>query len=128
VKVLEHLKTDCLKWSGKGEDCYLEALTYPGERLALQIVGYWRDEDECEQEEPLATATVNLPADPCPPGEVYVKDYSENEGMVQQLIQWGVIEPKIMFTAASGFVKISRFQLTKKFLERLAEAGFSHLK
>lgn len=123
MKVLANLKTTCLRWSDAGDVCYIDAMPYPNGRLGLQVVVRGAEFDE-----PLMTATVNLPQDPCPPGEVYIKDYSENEGAAQQLIEWEIIEPKVMHTASSGHVRINRYQLTKKFLERLAEEGFDVLR
>lgn len=41
--------------------------------------------------EPLAVATVNLPHEVPAPGRVFIKNYSENEGMVSALLQAGVI-------------------------------------
>lgn len=41
--------------------------------------------------EPVAVATVNIPEIPLAPGEVVVKDYSENEGMLDTLVAAGVV-------------------------------------
>lgn len=41
--------------------------------------------------EPVAVATVNIPEIPLVPNEVIIKDYSENEGMLDTLIAAGVI-------------------------------------
>lgn len=41
--------------------------------------------------EPVAVATVNIPEISLAPGEVIVKDYSENEGMLDTLVAAGVV-------------------------------------
>lgn len=41
--------------------------------------------------EPVAVATVNIPEIPLAPGEVIIKDYSENEGMLNTLVAAGVV-------------------------------------
>lgn len=41
---------------------------------------------------PLCIASVNIPEYPLLPGEVYIKDYSENEGMLEALIVLGIIK------------------------------------
>ena len=45
---------------------------------------------------PIATASVNLPDEPLKDKEVAIKDYSENEGMLDALMDAGVITiPKL---------------------------------
>lgn len=51
------------------------------------------------------------------PDEIGVKDYSENEGMVDFLISMGIIEEKPFTIEHSGFVTIPYFKLTKSGLE-----------
>lgn len=41
----------------------------------------------------IAIATVNIPDEPLGPDEVFVKDWSENEGMLQFLQDNGIAEP-----------------------------------
>lgn len=53
--------------------------------------------------EPLAVATVNLPHEVPAPGNVFIKNYSENEGMVDTLVRAGVIGSPIRFLDA-GYV------------------------
>lgn len=58
---------------------------YDGERrIAIQIM----DKDG----QPFMTASTNLVDLPCEVGHTYMKDYSENEGIVQCLVDLGVIE------------------------------------
>jgi len=42
--------------------------------------------------EPVAVLTVNMPDIKLAPGEVLIKDYSENEGALETLLQAGVVE------------------------------------
>lgn len=61
--------------------------------------------------EPLATATVHL--DTPPPSDcIWVKDYSENEGMTKVLINAGLIEPSIQATQMPGHEPIFAHRLT----------------
>lgn len=46
-------------------------------------------EDGC----PVMTATVNVPGEHLEPGEVIIKNYSENEGCLPFLIANGVVSP-----------------------------------
>jgi hypothetical protein len=46
-----------------------------------------------------------------PNGCVWVKDYSENEGMVKALVGAGVIAPEIMDSQQSGFVTVHAYRL-----------------
>lgn len=50
------------------------------------------DHDDMLHLEPVATVTVNLVNQPCQEGHGYIKDYSENEGMLQFLTQNGLAE------------------------------------
>jgi hypothetical protein len=58
---------------------------YSNGRFALQLV-------DADTGEPIATATVNIPPEPLEDGEIIIKSYSENEGMVDALVKAGVIE------------------------------------
>ena len=62
---------------------------------ALQLV--------CETGEPFMTASVNI--DEVGPGQVAIKNYSENEGVMDALIEAGVISQPL-FWEQSGFVRI----------------------
>lgn len=69
--------------------------------------------------EPYATCTVNLPELKCNDDEVFVKDYSENEGMAQILIDNGVICPQPLSTFRYNFVEISKYKLTQTAMIKL---------
>lgn len=72
----------------------LERAAYADGSPALRL---WGDEGL------IATATVFLAGQPAAEGCVWIKDWSENSGMLATLIAAGVIEPTGR-TAASGFV------------------------
>jgi hypothetical protein len=75
-------------------DCELVKEEYQaGGSPALALVA-WQDDisqDICKGE-PIATCTVNLPDVPLRPDEVIIKDYSENTGMLNTLLDAGVVE------------------------------------
>lgn len=69
-----------------------------------------------EEEGPICTCSVNgsrLNA----PNEIGIKNYSENEGMVDFLVSMGIIEPTPVDTEHSGWVEIPYFKLTKSGME-----------
>ncbi len=41
--------------------------------------------------EPVATASLNMPHVPLPPNQVFIKDYSENAGMLKALAEAGIV-------------------------------------
>lgn len=45
-----------------------------------------------DEEGPVATATVNLPAVKLGPNQVAIKDYAENEGMLDALVAAGEVK------------------------------------
>ena len=83
-----------------------------GHRKAIELI-------EEETGEPIATATVNLPNYPLAENEIFVKNYSENEGMVLALAKAGIIEGYPLTHVKLEHVKISSYKLTKEALEKL---------
>ncbi|AFM11212.1 hypothetical protein [Turneriella parva] len=65
-------------------------------RVALELV---TDDDE-----PFMTATVNT-REAIPEGHVTIKNYSENEGLLEVLIENGIVERPAL-SIATGFVHI----------------------
>ena len=63
---------------------------YPNGRPAIQLF-------DVETDVPIATATINLPEIPLDDeeNEVFIKDYSENEGMLQTLMAAGIVSAPI---------------------------------
>lgn len=64
------------------------------DRVALELCDV---DGEC-----VAVATVNLPLVPCPDDHVFIKDYSENSGILAALVDAKVIGPAIRVVNA-GF-------------------------
>jgi hypothetical protein len=65
---------------------------------------------------PYATASVWVEG--LKPGEIAVKNYSENAGMLQALLSAGVVE-KPHRTIAQGFVEFPIVRLTEKAMKEL---------
>lgn len=90
-------------------DQYLETQSLAMLLISVESGEYW------------STATTNLiTRGDIPPGCVAIKDYTENEGMVDLLIQNGYIEPEPIWHVASGYVQIPVHWLTQEALD-LAE-------
>lgn len=62
----------------------------------------------------VATATVNTSAPTFDSDLVGIKDYSENEGMVDFLVKEGIIEEDSVHSVKMGFVSIPFHTLTEK--------------
>lgn len=68
----------------RGETCDVQFSHYhDGRRVAILLV--------CQDGEPMASATVNLPDEPLEAGHVFIKDWSENAGIAAVLQQAGII-------------------------------------
>jgi hypothetical protein len=80
-----------------GERCSVKFTAYQNGRTAIVLYDASGEE--------WTTATVNLPGAELAPDEVLVKDYSENVGMLQALVEAGIVEPTGR-TVRSGFVEI----------------------
>lgn len=85
-------------------DCRFRTGRYNNGNVALQVEG---------PEGLVCTCSVN-PGVPLPGNELAVKDWSENEGMVEGLKRQGVIfgDPVKTLPTECGFVKIKVFPLT----------------
>ena len=77
---------------------------YYNSRVAIQLYG-------AENGEPIATATVNLPELPLKEGQCFIKNYSENEGMVNALVAAGLVEEIEPFTYGPNRVDCSLCRL-----------------
>jgi hypothetical protein len=77
-----------------------EMSTYTNGRPCLNLL-YWDDEMQCWA--PFATITTNLPDQHLNEGEVFVKDWSENEEIVAYLVARGILTPTGR-EVISGFV------------------------
>ena len=97
------------KWDCKAKG---EHYSYPRERKGIVLIGI-------QDGEYIATATVNLPEHYCPENEVFIKDYSENIGMVKALVKAGIIMPSPSVIVPSGHITTGRYILTTKAIEEL---------
>lgn len=75
-KTIKFKKWDCLIMHGK----------YYNGRTALELI-------DAEDNEPVAVATVNIPEEILEEDEVIIKDYSENEGMLDCLVENKIVTP-----------------------------------
>ena len=69
-------------------DCALVCARYPNGRVAIKLVS---------DAAPVATATVNVPSCPLGEREVLIKNYDENKGVLDALIEAGVVRPTNVF-------------------------------
>lgn len=83
--------------------CRVEEGRYANGRIALQL----RDAEDGSS---IATASVNLPDEPLGDGEVFVKSYSENEGMLQALESAGIVQ-RTGEWVTSGHVQVPKCRL-----------------
>lgn len=67
-------------------DCVIVRGKYSNGRPSIQLF-------DSTTNEPIATATVNLPEVPLKEDQVIIKDYSENQGMYDCLRDAGIISP-----------------------------------
>ena len=92
---------------GEYPNCEFKTGKYPNGNLALQVVS--------EDEGPITICTVN-PGESVAHDAIAVKNYSENEGMVDTLTEMGVIGREL-YSLQSGWVVIPVLELTEKGLE-----------
>jgi hypothetical protein len=84
-------------------DCILQKLRYENGRPALRLV-------DAEDGSPIAKATVNLPEVPAAANQVFIKDDSENAGLLAALTGAGVVRATGE-TIRSGFAEIAICEL-----------------
>ncbi len=79
-----------------------------GRMVEIAVLQYdgqtWIDLIKPRNKEQLATVTVNFPYE-LPPNHVAIKDYSENSGVLDFLIEAGIVEQP-SYQIQSGFVLI----------------------
>lgn len=80
---------------------------YSNGRLAITI-------HDADTFEPLAKVTVNAPEEVIEKDEIIVKNYSENEGMDEWLLEENLVE-KDFRNVSVGFALCPVFKLTDKF-------------
>ena len=63
--------------------------------------------------EPITKATVHVDHDAISDSVIAIKDYSENEGMVDTLVNVGIIHPEPVATITTNHVSIPMHELTE---------------
>lgn len=101
-------------------DCIVRKRRYDNGRPALQLI-------DAGDGSPIATATINLPDEPLGRNQVFIKDYSENEGMLAALVAAGVVEPTGQ-TVRSGYVEVPVCELLPPFREATRVEGVDRTK
>lgn len=95
-----------MKVKFKNWNCIIEWSIYSqNNNIAIKLL------DE-KTKELVAVATTNTSEETPLPG-VQIKDYSENEGMWQALVNASVIEDEVIRTIASGYVEVKVAKLTE---------------
>lgn len=84
-------------------ECNLSFGKYENGRLALSLV-------DPEDGLPIARVSVNIPDQPLCDDEIFVKDYSENEGMEEFLKSNGIASPTYRWVP-SGHISCQAFKL-----------------
>lgn len=103
-----------------GIDCEVRFNKYLNGNTAIQLFGAPGTDYEGEA---VAVASVNGGIKVAP-NIVGIKTWSKNAGMVQALVDAGIIEPELLFTRPSGFVRIEYYRLTDDALmQMLQEVG-----
>jgi len=69
----------------KKYNCVVKFRKYPNKRIAIQL-------EDARTGESIIMASTNIPEVSLEEGEVIIKDFSENEGVLQALLDAGVIE------------------------------------
>jgi hypothetical protein len=104
-----------------GQECAIDFQRYHDGNLAIQLTCIYDVPEEGLSEEPWAVVTVNLPQAPQAPGEIYIKNWSENEGIEQLLKAQGIITGEPTGKWLSGFVAVPRYKLHPEVLTFLSE-------
>lgn len=69
----------------RGEPCRVEFAKYGNGRIAIQL-------KICGTGEPMATASMNLHEEECGTRQTFIKDYSENSGILEVLTAAGIVK------------------------------------
>ena len=102
----------------KNWKCFISLGYYnAGSRLAIQLLS---DEEDADKGvfygEPIAVATVNIPELQLKDNEICIKNYSENEGMIDTLQKAGLIT-EVKREVSTGFVTVHIVEKTNKLIE-----------
>jgi len=107
-----------LKVDFAGFKCYVEFWQYENGRHAIDLM-------EVGTGEPVATATTNLPHWELEKDEMFIKNYSENAGILDALASIGVISQPIAFIT-TPYVKIPKVKFLLQKLELCRYTGEMH--
>jgi hypothetical protein len=77
------------------EECEIVKTRYSNGRIGLLL--------DTPAGEPVAVATVNLSDEPLEDGYTFIKDYSQNEGLLKALQDAGIVGP-IVDIVSTGYV------------------------
>ncbi len=90
-------------------ECHIVKKSYSNGRLALQLMNAksLKEPNYSMQlgTECIATVTINLPNEDIADDEIFIKNYSENEGMLEALLEANVISKPIKYVKI-GFVEV----------------------
>jgi len=90
--------------------CYVVATYYTTEdRKAILLI-------DTDDNQSVAVATVNMSGYPCKDNQVYIKNYSENTGILECLIDHGILLSQPVSKLQNKFVKVPLMQLTPEAL------------
>ncbi|MGM7428534.1 hypothetical protein ABRZ22_04775 [Bacillus pacificus] len=98
-----------MKMRYRNYDCEIAFGMYGNGNIAMQLLGAIGTQ---HQGDLITTATVNLY--PVSSDTVGIKNWSENRGMSQALMQANVIEPEMLYSAPTGFVEVEYYKLTEE--------------
>ena len=82
---------------GNYTDCSIKLSVYHNGRTSLSVM---------TSGIPLLKASVNLPDHELPTGCIFIKNWSENEGILSELIRHNIIEDTDIFVS-SGYVDVN---------------------
>ena len=92
-----------------------------GDMPCLQLMSEFEVEPGQTLLEPYMTITSNFPDQPRDSNELFIKDWSENEGILKHLVEWGIVEPPHR-RFPSGFVSVPVCRMTPAFLLAVGDA------
>ena len=92
-----------------------------GDMPMLQLMIEFEGDEGERLIEPYMTVTCNFPDADREPEELFIKNWSGNEGILEAMIEWGLLEkPERWFT--SGFVEVPVCRMTPKLMLAVGDA------
>lgn len=103
--------------------CSIKLGQYSNHRLAIQLVSSVSDlSQDIYLGSPIATATLNIPEYNLKDNEIIIKDYSENQGMLDVLIKNGLVYDP--YPLETGYTNATVAKKTQILMELEKEANF----